>query len=195
MLDEVGIGACQQQAVLRAVRTRRPDFLAIDDPAIAAQLGFGDRTGQIRATTRLAEELTPGVFASQYGAQILLFLRIVAVHKNGVRCQPTGAGLSHTYRAVVGKHLRYHVGLFLGEIAPVVFLRPGRCGPTTCNQYLAPLRQWTIRIPVLIQPCGHRITNLIIRHRSPRLRFPCVAPSFHDASLKYPEKPLNSLRV
>ncbi|MEE8042196.1 MAG: hypothetical protein V3T15_05300, partial [Pseudomonadales bacterium] len=65
MLWHIPIGAREQQAVLRVVRTRRPHLLAVDDPVVAIEIRAGGRARQILAAAGLAEQLAPRVFAGE----------------------------------------------------------------------------------------------------------------------------------
>src|SRR5215467_1308725 len=83
VLRQLDIRARQKQSVVRTVRTRGPDLLSIDHPAVTAPFRLGHGTGKIGAAAGLAEELTPRILARQDAAQELLFVKIGAMRKNG----------------------------------------------------------------------------------------------------------------
>ena len=75
----IPVCARQQQAVLRVVGAGIPDFLAINDPFVAAQICPGCCTGQIGAAAGFTEELTPLVFTGENAAQVFLLLVVGSV--------------------------------------------------------------------------------------------------------------------
>ena len=70
VFGDVGIGAGQDDAVVRIVGAAGPDFLAVDQPigvantpAVACLLSPGTQAGQVRAGGGLGEELAPDLGA------------------------------------------------------------------------------------------------------------------------------------
>src|SRR5215475_9970316 len=78
---------------------RGPDLLAVDEPVVAVQIRARGGASEVRTTTRLAEELAPGVFPGENAAQIPLFLPIRPVLKQRRRRQQSHAGFRHPYGA------------------------------------------------------------------------------------------------
>src|SRR5271167_1493657 len=79
VLGRVPVGAGEQQTVVGMMRTGGPHFLSVDDPEISLQVRAGGGAGEIGTAARLAEELAPGIFASENTAKELLFLGIGSV--------------------------------------------------------------------------------------------------------------------
>ena len=65
MLGYVGVGSHHNTTVVRIVSTRRPDFLAVDDPLVTVFFRFSAKRSQVRTTSRLGEQLTPNFFATR----------------------------------------------------------------------------------------------------------------------------------
>ena len=70
VLGRIGIGACEQQSVIREMRARGPDLLAIDDPVDAVLLGTRAQTRDVRAGGRFGEQLAPNLLAGKRGRDI-----------------------------------------------------------------------------------------------------------------------------
>ena len=60
VLGSIEIGPGEQHAVVRLERLAAPHLLAVDDPSITVADRTGGEPGEIRARSRLAEELAPG---------------------------------------------------------------------------------------------------------------------------------------
>ena len=65
LLDDIGISAREQHAVVGELRIGRPDLLAVDDPVIAVAHSLGGEACEVRSGTGLAEQLA----AQHVGAQ------------------------------------------------------------------------------------------------------------------------------
>ena len=74
MLDRLGVCPCQENAIVRELRARGPDLLAIDDPLITILDRPRLDARHIRARRRFREQLTPNLVARQRRANIALFV-------------------------------------------------------------------------------------------------------------------------
>ena len=126
----IPVCARQQQAVLRVVGTGVPDFLAINDPFVAAQICPGRCTGQIGAAAGFAEELTPLVFPSENAAQVFLLLLMGSVGQQRDSCQHAHTALGCADGAVIGKGLFDDTGFQWAHVFTVILAGPTGCPPT-----------------------------------------------------------------
>src|ERR1700736_2505100 len=78
VFGDVEVGPCKKQSPVCVVRAGGPDLLTIDHPTAVLELSPGHRAGKVGAAARLAEQLAPGVFASQYAAQERTLLKFAA---------------------------------------------------------------------------------------------------------------------
>jgi hypothetical protein len=82
-LGSLRVGAGEQDAVVRDVRQRRPDLLAVDHPVVAVPDGGGAQRRQVGAGRRLAEQLAPDVVGPQQAGEVPLPLVVAAVGDDG----------------------------------------------------------------------------------------------------------------
>src|SRR5690606_19630196 len=59
------VGAHEEETPVCLPRIAGPDFLAIDHPFVAVQLGSGSQVGKIGTGARLGKALTPKIFTAQ----------------------------------------------------------------------------------------------------------------------------------
>jgi hypothetical protein len=69
VLGRVGLGAEQAEHVVRLVRTRGPDLVAVDHPLVADELGARRERREVAARARLAVALAPDVLAGERAAR------------------------------------------------------------------------------------------------------------------------------
>src|SRR3981081_472931 len=83
VLGHIGIGAGDQQAIVGVVRARGPDFLAVDDPIVAASLRARAQAGDVGAAGRLREQLAPDLLTGSELRQIVTFVLLAAIGHYG----------------------------------------------------------------------------------------------------------------
>ncbi len=94
------IGSGKQDAELRVLRPRRPDFLTVHHPLVAITHRSGAQTRQIAATLGLGEQLTPERFTRQHVEEVGLLLSIGSGSEQCGTCPPD------TDRVVRPSHVR-----------------------------------------------------------------------------------------
>ena len=132
------IGARHENAPVAVVRAGRPDLLAVHHPFVAALLRTRAQCREVRAAGRLAEELTPDLFAARelrQEALLLLFGRV----RHQRRRRHALADLEDALR-------RFELALFLApdhlldraRAAAAEFLGPAQARPTRVELALLP---------------------------------------------------------
>ncbi|MNZ58663.1 hypothetical protein D3C78_766770 [compost metagenome] len=107
----IWFGAHQQEHVVCQVGSGGPDFLSIDHPLIANQLGASAQRGQVAAGTRLAVALRPQVFTGDGLGHEELLLPLLALLEQS-RHQHVGADTADFQRrSHAGELLADHLGL------------------------------------------------------------------------------------
>src|SRR5258708_6033465 len=134
------------------MRAGCPHLLAVDHPAVALELGAGHCAREIGARAWLAEQLAPGILASQAAAQPFFLLRLVAVHQKSCGRQPADAGLrdadgADTPQLFLDYHLERH-----RQLAAEPVLWPRGHAPARVDQLVAPFHQAVVWAPVRLQP-------------------------------------------
>ena len=79
VLGRVGVGPGQADPEVGRLGQRRPDLLAVEEPAALDLVGPGAQRGQVRPGAGLAEELAPGELAQQGRPDPALLLLVGAV--------------------------------------------------------------------------------------------------------------------
>ncbi len=83
MLGHVGIGARDQDAVVRIMRAAGPDLLAVDDPVGALLFRLGAQPRHVGTGRRLGKQLAPDVRAGGERRQVVLLLLFAGVGHHG----------------------------------------------------------------------------------------------------------------
>src|SRR6202158_5244739 len=83
VLGHIGIGPRDQEAVVRVVRARSPDLLAVDDPVVAFLLRACAQARDIRSAGWFREQLAPDLFAGGEFWQIVAFVLLAAIGHHG----------------------------------------------------------------------------------------------------------------
>src|SRR6266849_1864294 len=138
VLGHIGIGAGDQEAVVRVVRARSPDLLAVDDPVLALFLRARAQAGDIRSARRLGKQLAPDLFAGGEFWQIVAFVLLAAIGHHG---RPAHA-LADLERL---RQLAVHAFFLLPDhaldrrgAASAIFLWPVQAGPAGFGFLLLP---------------------------------------------------------
>src|SRR5579872_7487550 len=92
MFGHIPIRPRQEQAPICVMSARRPQLLAIDDPASIFQSGVRDSARKVGAAARFTEELTPTVSTGQSRRQKLPLLRLGAMGEQSLYRQVPCAG-------------------------------------------------------------------------------------------------------
>jgi len=79
----IWVGPSQQKNEVGFLGLGGPDLLAVDDPLIAVEFGFGRQTGQVRPRVGFAESLAPGDLSFQDAGNELLLLLFGTPLQNG----------------------------------------------------------------------------------------------------------------
>src|SRR5260370_465335 len=129
VLRHIGIGARDQEAIIRVMRARGPDFLAVDDPVFALLLRARAQAGDIGSASRLREQLAPDLFAGSELRQIVTFVLLAAIGHYG-RAAHAFADLERLRQlAVYAFFLLPDHPLDRRGPPPPVFLPPAPAGP------------------------------------------------------------------
>src|SRR5262249_43350887 len=128
VLRRVGIGAREQHAVVGVWAEAGPDFLAVDDPALAVLESLQHRarfeTGEVRARVRLGIQLAPDVFGGEHALHVAAFLLFGTVLDEGRADQAEGETVDGTGHVAV-RHLFGDDGLLLRpRLLATVYLWP-----------------------------------------------------------------------
>src|ERR1700716_2689075 len=120
------------------MRTRGPDFLAVDDPLVAASLRARSQAGDVGTTSRLRKQLAPDLFPGGELRQIMAFVLLTAI---GHHRRPAHAlaDLERLRQLAVNTFflLPYHALDRRGP-APAVCFRPVQAGPAGFGLLLLP---------------------------------------------------------
>jgi len=74
----LGVGAGEQEAAVGVVGPRRPDLLAVEDPAVSVLDRTGREAGQVAAGVGLAEALRPDLLAGEELLDVGVLLPLAA---------------------------------------------------------------------------------------------------------------------
>src|SRR5262249_53961350 len=126
-----GVGAGQQEALVRVVRTARPGLLSVQDPFAVAPLGPGAQTGEVAAGVGLAEALAEDELAAQDLLDVSRFLPVRS-QRSQRRRQQRHAEPAQDSRRSGGGHLLLVDRLHDGRRAPATgLLGPAELEPAT----------------------------------------------------------------
>ena len=169
VLGRVPVGAGEEHPVAGVMGAGRPHLLAVDHPLVAVPLGVRREPGEIRAAAWLAEQLAPGVGASDDGTQEPILQVVRTVLEDGRGGQPHARALGRADGSHPVELAVHHVRHRRREAPSPPLGRPRRSAPTGVGQQIAPASQGQVRVPVLRQPGAnlgrHRIGRCHRRHR------------------------------
>src|SRR5438309_10387501 len=100
-----GVGAREQKALVRVVRTPRPGFLPAEDPFAVALLGLRAKSGQVASRIGLAEALAEDHLSAQDLLDVRLLLP-VGTHGYERRGEEGDAEAAEDARRADASHLR-----------------------------------------------------------------------------------------
>ena len=157
MLGQVPVGAREHQPPFGVVRAGGPQFLAVHFPAFAVCIGARGCARQIGSAARLAEELTPGVFAGQHAAQEARLLLLAAMLQQRRGGQQTDTDARYADRAASLEFLFDGGQQRDRQCLSIPGAWPMRHAPPGIDQQLAPCDETPLDLPILVQPsadCG-----------------------------------------
>ena len=137
-LATFGIGARQQDAVVRVVRARGPDLLAVDDPVVALLLGAGAQARDVGTAGGFGEQLTPDLFARGQRRQVLALLLLAGERHHG---RPAHAVADDEHAGELAERALFLLpdhALDRRRSAAAIFLRPVQAGPAGIGLLLLP---------------------------------------------------------
>src|SRR3990172_1624253 len=121
--------------MIRPVRTRSPDLLAINNKIIAIFDGPGSKGSQVRASIRLAPPLTPIYLCPGYARQPLLLQFFTSTF------QDTGSNdlrtpHINTRYSVISPHFVKDKLFNIAMLLPTIFFWPGQTQPPLLSKFL-----------------------------------------------------------
>ena len=166
MLGDVGIRAGQEHPEIGRLRTRRPHLLTGDDPLVTVFDRPRGETGEIRAGTRLAEQLGPGLLPAERVAHVALLLLVVALHRDRRAREQRPEALRRAEHAVLGDGGLHPNRVATRQPATEHLDRELRRGPTRVGENLPPLAHREVWIPVLVEPRLHFVGDIGVARQS-----------------------------
>src|SRR5207248_839386 len=138
VLGHIGIGAGDENSVVRVMGPRCPDFLAVDDPVIAVALGAGAQARDVGAAGRLGKQLAPDLLAGGDLRQVTSFVSFAAIGHHG-RPAHAFADLERTGELGIDALLLLPDHAFhRTRAASAIFLWPVQANPAALRLLLLP---------------------------------------------------------
>ena len=150
----VGIGAGDQDPVLRIVSARVPDLLPGDGPLIAILHRAGAERGHVRAGRRFREELAPRCGAVDDAREVALLLLGRTHDEECRRDEEGGDAVRRPVGADGTASLLDGLGITTRQATTAEALGPLRERETCVGEEAPPVAQRHRRIPVLLEPFG-----------------------------------------